>query len=303
MTDLNDIELRRLDFSILLLFRETLRTGKLTRAAERLGMTPSAASHGLGRLRRVFGDVLFLRRPHGLEPTEFARSLAPRIEMILAEARNALGQGRAFDVATVRRDVAIVASDMTLSLFAAPLLSLCRRHAPGLRLAFRAPAPGVAGHELRQGVVDLQIGPPTSGADLVSRVLYSERFRVIGRALKEPRLSLEDYLAAEHLLVAMDGSFRGVVDVALESLGLSRRVVASAPNFLAALTIIAQTDLLLTIPARLAQTHAVRTGLRHVDPPLDVRGYDVAISRARRERADPCLDWLSERIAEIAAAG
>ncbi|QLP97672.1 MAG: LysR family transcriptional regulator [Rhodoblastus sp.] len=300
MSDFDFVELRSLDFALLLLFRETLRVGKLTRAAERLGLTPSAASHGLGRLRRAFDDELFLRRPHGMEPTDRARRLAPMIESILAQTQEALSGERAFDVARLRRDVTLVASDMTLAILAAPLLACVRRDAPGLRVAFRAPLQGGAARELREGAVDMQVGPALRGDDLLVRPLYAETFRVLARRRRRS-LSLKNYLAADHLLVAMDGSFHGVVDEALRRRGLARRVVASVPNFLAALAMIAESDMLLTAPARLAQAHARAFGLSTCEPPLDVGAYDVSITRARRRRADPALDWLCDQIVAILA--
>jgi DNA-binding transcriptional LysR family regulator len=169
-----------------------------------------------------------------------------------------------------------------------------------LRLAFRSPTPDGAGRALREGTVDLQIGPPVLGERVERRKLYLENYQVVGRRLPSARLTLEDYVAADHLLVTMDGSFHGVVDIALGAMGLERRVVASAPNFLAALAIVAESDVLLTAPTRLARTHAGRFGLARLPPPLEVGGYEVAISRARRERPDPCLDWLCEAIAQIA---
>ena len=86
MTDIDDTKLRRLDFSLLLIFQEVYRARRSTAAAERLGLSQPAVSHALGRLRGFFGDPLFLRKPNGLQPTARAVELAPMIDALLARA-------------------------------------------------------------------------------------------------------------------------------------------------------------------------------------------------------------------------
>src|SRR5450432_4024283 len=97
MSDFDLNQIRRLDGGLLLVFRELLRTRRASTVAERLGLSPSAISHALGRLRDLFGDQLFVRRPHGFEPTRRALELGPRIEALIELSAQAISPDGGFD--------------------------------------------------------------------------------------------------------------------------------------------------------------------------------------------------------------
>ena len=103
MTDIDDTKLRRLDFSLLLIFQEVYRARRSTAAAERLGLSQPAVSHALGRLRGFFGDPLFLRKPNGLQPTARAVELAPMIDALLAHAADIVHGPQQFNPSSTRR--------------------------------------------------------------------------------------------------------------------------------------------------------------------------------------------------------
>src|SRR5690348_16868634 len=103
MSDIDTNKLRRLDGGLLLVFRELLRTGRASQAAARLGLSQPAISHALGRLRDLFDDPLFVRRPHGFEPTRRALDLGPQIERLIGLADAALSPDARFDPAHSRR--------------------------------------------------------------------------------------------------------------------------------------------------------------------------------------------------------
>src|ERR1700730_1003097 len=111
MSDMSNSKLRRLDGTLLLVFAEAYRLRKLTAVAQRLGMTQSAVSHALGRLREIFEDELFLRRPFGVEPTQRARDLAPRVEAIVRLTKQTLTEVDAFDPATSAREFRMTGLD------------------------------------------------------------------------------------------------------------------------------------------------------------------------------------------------
>src|SRR5687768_8137790 len=97
MSDIDQNKLRRLDGGLLLVFRELLRAGRASVAAERLGLSQPAISHALGRLRDLFDDPLFVRRPHGFEPTRRAQELGPQIEALIGLAGAALSPDNSFE--------------------------------------------------------------------------------------------------------------------------------------------------------------------------------------------------------------
>src|SRR4051812_25258438 len=122
MNDIDTVKLRRLDGGLLLVFRELLRTGRASIVAERLGLSQPAISHALSRLRDLFEDQLFIRRPHGFEPTLRAQQLGPQIETLISLAGEALDKGGGFDPATSDRIFRIAAPEFVTALIGAELI-------------------------------------------------------------------------------------------------------------------------------------------------------------------------------------
>src|SRR5690349_9146823 len=123
MSDIDSAKIAQLDGGLLLVLRELLRLRRTTPVAERLRLSQSAVSHALGRLRRLFGDPLFVRRPHGLEPTRHALELGPRIDALLESLNDALGLSARFDPATTTRGFRLAAPDSITTLLAPMLLT------------------------------------------------------------------------------------------------------------------------------------------------------------------------------------
>src|SRR3954454_8040926 len=127
--DLDQIKLRRLDFSMLLIFRDLVRSQKTTVVATQLGLSQSAISHSLSRLRALFGDPLFIRRPNGLEPTLRAMELLPKIEAVLRLTQDALSMTAEFDPAASARSFRLAGNDLVGAVIAPSLLGLLRKQA------------------------------------------------------------------------------------------------------------------------------------------------------------------------------
>jgi DNA-binding transcriptional LysR family regulator len=299
MPTIRQIDIRRLDMTLLLVFEGLLRERKATVVAERLGVTQSSVSHALKRLRDAFGDELFLRRPNGVEPTAHALALAPTVSAILELTRQALGGQAAFDPLAAEGTVRIGALDYHCALLAAPLLKRLRQEAPGLTVSFRPAARREALRALAADELDLALGyfwslPEEYGQE----VLFEEGYAVVGRAGHPAlrRLTLPRYLAAEHLIVSLDGELRGVVDRALATLGESRRLVAAVPFFLPALAAVAESDMLATLPERLVRSQAGRFALRRAKPPVALRSFTVGAVWHRRQARSGLREWLLARI-------
>jgi DNA-binding transcriptional LysR family regulator len=304
MSDIADTELRRLDMGLLLVFAETMRHRKLTRVAEQLGQTQSSISHALGRLRDIFGDPLFVRRPNGVEPTERAIALEPRIADILDLTRSALSKATTFDPASASDTVRIAAQDYHCALFAAPLAAACAARAPGLRMSFRPLARTAASAVMAAAEVDLVIGfNPRADARFMVQLLVEQGYAVVARH-GHPRvatdLTLPAYLRERHLLVSYRGDARGIVDTLLAQRGLSREVVMTLPYYLPALAAVAGSDLIATVPQRLAEAHGTQFGLQVIEPPLTIRRFAISVVRHRRHATSTLLDWVVEKMADPA---
>ncbi len=304
MTELSKSELRRLDVTLLLVFLGLLRHRKALDVAAELGLTQSAISQSLRRLRDIFGDPLFLRRPHGMEPTAVALALEGPVRQAVEALRGALGAVRAFDPAKAVGVVRIAALDAEQAALVPPLAARLRQAAPGLRLSVLPLGRGEALAALAEGRADLALGYIWDLPDWVlPEPLYEEGFLVVGPPAllpHAPALTLEAYCAADHVLVSLAGDLRGVADDRLAALGRSRRVVLGLPAFLPALSAAAEMGALLTLPARLARRFAPGFGLVTASPPLELRPFPVSVFRHRRNAADPQSLWLCRALARCA---
>lgn len=296
MSELSTSKLRRLDLTLLLVFLGLLRHRKAMNVATELGLTQSAISQALKRLRDVFDDELFLRRPHGMEPTATAIALEEPVARAVEALRGALGAAQSFDPALAAGIVRIAALDAEQAVLIPRFAARLRELAPGLRLSVQPFSRGDAIAALTEGRVDLALGFLWNLPDTIcGERLYDDGFLVVGRpeALPHaPRIALDAYCAADHVLTSPGGDMSGIVDDQLAAMGRSRRIVLGLPAFLPALAAVAASGALLTLPARLAGTFAPRFGLVTAEPPLPVRRFSVSAFWHRRNDADPRTRWL-----------
>jgi DNA-binding transcriptional LysR family regulator len=304
MSDLSTSQLRRLDLTLLLVFLGLVRHRKASVVASELGLTQSAISQALRRLRDIFQDDLFLRRPHGMEPTATALALEDPVRRAVEALRTALGTARAFDPATAEGILRIAALDAEQAVLIPPFAARLRLSAPGLRLSVLPLGRTDAVEALTEGRADLALGFMWDLPDtILSERLFQEGFLVAGlpKALPHaPALDLDAYCAADHVLISPAGDLRGVVDDRLAAMGRSRRIVLGLPAFLPALAAIAASGALLTLPSRLATRFAPGFGLVTATPPIEVRSFPVSAFWHRRNAADPRTAWLIRQLASSA---
>lgn len=301
MSDLSNNELRRIDLTLLLVFLGLMRHRKAALVAAELGLTQSAISQSLKRLRSIFSDPLFLRRPHGMEPTAAAQALEEPVSRAVEALRGALGMVRAFDPAKANGVLRIAAPDSHQAVLVPQLAARLRDAAPGLTLSVLPAGRMEAVEALVDARADLFLGflyePPET---ILSRVLYEETYLVVGRPdllPQAPAIDLAAYCAADHVLVSPGGDLRGIVDTELERLGQSRRVVLALPAFLPALAAVAASGAIVTLPSRLARAFAPGFGLVTAEPPLRIRPFAVSAYWHRRNEANPLTAWVCAQLA------
>lgn len=303
---MSEIDLRRLDLPLLLVFDELMRRRSMKKVAEHLGQTQSAISHSVARLRGVFGDDLFTRRPDGMEPTPRALNLQPKIGAILEMTRDALRPDAPFDPASATGNLRIAAHDYHCSLLAAPLIARCAREAPGLRPIFRPLRRREAMAALDASEIDLVLGYfPKLGAAFIAQPLLEQGYAVLV-AKSHPRrrklFTLDGYAAERHVLVSQSGDATGVVDGVLRQHGHVRSVVATVPYFMAVLSVVQQTDLIATVPERLAAAYAERFDLVALPAPVAIRRFTVSAARRARNHDDGLLDWATSAMRDAFSA-
>src|SRR5262245_53115639 len=291
-----ETDIRRIDVSLLLILRELARERRTTVVANRLGLSQSAVSHALARLRDVLKDPLFVRRSNGLEPTVRCLEYLPKVERLIGLARELVEDNAAFDPATTTRAFTLAGHDMILAKIMTPLIAHVRREAPGARIGFRAADGARALGHLERREAGLVFG--TFGklaTSFVAERLFKESFKVIARK-NHPALrhgfDLKRYLALNHLLVSFEAGYVGRIDHALRLQGLSRNVVASVPLFLEAFAAVGHTDLIATVPECLARAHATDFGLLVRDCPVKVESFDVFAVHNSAAANDGGLVWL-----------
>ena len=303
MRDINQIDLRLIDTTILLVFLGTMRHRKATAVAREMGLTQPAVSHALKRLRNLYDDPLFIRRAHGLEPTALARELEPKVRRIVRLISETLKESEEFNPASAATDVRIGAFDYELTGIIPELVAELRKVSPNIRVHAFPLHNDEALDALAQGHIDLSIGyfdfPAGSEKTFVAEDLYSEHYVLAGRRdhpLFSDDLTLEQIAAANHLLISPYGPIRNLVDHALLLHGYKRNIHTIVPSLFAALSIVENSDLVVTLPKRVAQNNAHRFDIVHKLLPIEAGTYQLHAVRHTRDAANPLHIWLLDRI-------
>lgn len=281
------------DLNLLVALDALLADGSVAGAARRLGLSASAMSRTLARLRAATGDPLLVRAGRGLVPTTRAALLRDRVRDLAEEARAVLRPAAGLDLATLDRTFTIRANEAFLEQFAACLVAAVTAAAPGVRLRF-APKPDKDVQPLRQGLVDLDIGVlGVTGPEVRVQALFRDRFIGavrVGHPLATGDVTPERYAACGHVVTSRPGRTSGPVDQALGALGLTRAVIAVVPGLPAALAIARASDLVALVPERLTAT--ARAGMYSFPLPVQTEAITVSQMWHPRLDADLAHRWL-----------
>lgn len=293
------------DLNLLLVLDALLRERSVTRAGSALGMSQPATSHALAKLRELFDDELLVRRTNDMEPTALAESLVAPLRDVLGGLEDLLWRERTFEPASADRELVLAVTDfveVTLLPHLLPRLPL----GPSLRLRLRPLGSELPEAALAEGHIDVAIGTVMSPpAAMRVSTLYHETFVAMVRrdhpCLAAP-MTVEVYAGLDHVLITSPGDGPGVVDFALAARALRRNVVLRTAHFLTVAPLVASSDLVCTLPARVAkhtcESHAIAT----FAPPVEVPGFDVAMYWHPRRERDPAVRWLREQLRAAASA-
>lgn len=284
-----------IDLNLLRVFDAVLRERGVTAAAVRLGLTQPGVSNALGRLRAVFRDPLFVRGPSGMDPTPFARELAEPVRQSLALLESALALGSGFDPATSTRAFRFYMSDLGQVEFLPPLVERVRVVAPAVRLEALALDLEDIGSALAAGTIDLAVGfLPGLDAPIRRQALFRDAYVCLMRThhpAAGARLTRKAFLDASHALVSYRGGHR-VIEEALERAGLARRIALRVPHFTVVPMVLERTDLILTLPARVARVYERSGKFVSLAPPVAIPPADVALHWHERFDGDLGNRWL-----------
>lgn len=305
MDDVDKARLRKLDVNVLLVFLGLMEHRKAASVARALDVTQSTVSHALGRLRDVFDDRLFLRSGGGLTPTSLALAIEPHVRASVEALDLALAGPPAFDPRRSGATLRVSALDHTMATLLPPFARRVDEAGSDLQLSIRSLPRDAAIKAFADDGLDLAVGffwdvPPM----LMRQTLRHDAYLVVGRAghpLLGGALTLDAYCGARHLNVSPDGAMQGVIDDALRAIGRRRRNVIAVPMFFPALTIVAETDLLATLPATMVRRYAALFDLESAEPPVELGRIEMSVVRHRRDEKNGMIDWAVAVLRDVCA--
>jgi DNA-binding transcriptional LysR family regulator len=295
--------LSRPDLNLLVTLDVLLAEGNVARAARRLRLSPSAMSRALARLRETTGDPLLVRAGRGLVPTPRALELRERVSQLVQESEAVLRPAGKPELRQLVRTFTLRTSDGFVENFGPALLARVAGEAPGVRLRFVQKLDKESAL-LRDAAVDLETGvvDEATGPEVRAQALFRDRFVGVvrvGHPLAEGEITPERYAAGRHVLVSRKGSEKGLIDEALEPLGLEREVATIVGGFSAALVLARASGLIATVPER--HTDELRTGMYSFALPFPTPEITVSMLWHPRLHADPAHRWLRECVRETCA--
>jgi DNA-binding transcriptional LysR family regulator len=296
-------KLPRVDLNLFIVFDAIYREGNLTRASQKLNLSQPAVSHALSRLRENFDDPLFERSGKGVAPTPLAKAIVGRVRAALAEFESALSEGLAFDPAKSEREFTFACRDVLEATALSSLMRILQNEAPGVSVrSVRLPRKELES-ALASGRVDLaaDVILPFS-KDVKHQALVAESMVVAMRRdhpLADKPWNLDAYLSADHVLVSSRAEGPGMEDYALSRIGRHRQIRLRCQNYYSAIHVIANTDLLVTLPATYAQQLEASIGYYVRPLPLHMDALEVHVYWHAKAESDPAVMWLRDQMASV----
>lgn len=310
-----------LDLNLLRVLDVMLEERSVTRAGARLGLSQSAVSHALNRLRYALSDELFVRGPNGMQPTPRALEMGPRVHAALTQLQTAIATAD-FSPATSERRFVVASGSYACAVLGPPLVSRMAELAPLAELAI-----GQYGFDVFDRVdahrVDFVIGGVvTAPPRFVREVIAQERLAWLVRAdhplARLDKVELEDLVSAPHvvisgaalaediperrgLVIRASWEDAGAFENALAARGLTRRVGVSVPDSYSAIAVVARSDMVTLIPRRLAQLSAESGRLKLIEPPYPSTPVDIGLIYLKERLAEPAIAWMRDLIRKVAA--
>ena len=297
--DISDV-----DISLLLVFEALSKTQNVTAAGTLLGLSQSATSYTLNRLRTVFEDPLFVRTNAGMQPTPYATELIGPVTEVLKLIRTQVIKRPPFDALNSTRCFTINMNDIAQISFLPQMLGYMRQHAPNCDLqAVDLDLPALV-RGLESGDIDLAYGyyPDLTAAGLYQQRLFEHTFVCLCRSDHpriRSRLSLERFMAESHILVKPRGKSPEIFEKALRDRGLVRRVRLTLPNFMSVPSIVAISDYIVTVPISLGQAFVKFEQVKMLDTPFAAPTYDIKQHWHARLHKDEANMWLRRSIQAV----
>lgn len=293
-----------LDLNLLRVFEAMLTHQHVTAAAREVGLSQSALSNALGRLRLHFDDPLFVKTGQGMLPTPRALQAADRVRQALALIRASTERPEGFDMQSSGRTLRFYMSDVGEAVLLPPLMKRLRSLSADLRIeTYQIPTETIP-DRLATGEIDFAAGylpnlPPGIRKARLFREHYvcmTSRSYPLG---PQGRMTLKNFLAAQHVLIDSLGSGHRTIERSFEQRGIQPSAALRVPHFMVIPLIVAQTDLIVTIPSRAAHAFAEIVPVRIHPLPMKIPAFDVVLAWHQRFDEDPPLRWMRALLGEL----
>jgi len=289
------------DYNLLATLDALLAEGSVVGAARRLGLSPSAMSRALTRLRQTTGDPLLVRAGRGLVPTPRAQVLRDQVHRLVEEVEGVLRPDQALDLSELRRTFTLRTSDGFVENYGAALIARVMAEAPGVRLNFIQKTDKDSAL-LRDGRIDLETGvvEESLGPEVRTQSLFRDRLVAVVRAghpIDQRSIAPAWYVEADHVTVSRSGREVDAVDLKYLPTDFQRRVVTIVNGFASALALARASDLVATVPDR--HTANLRVGMVSFSLPIPTTEFAVSMLWHPRVDADPAHQWLRSCVREI----
>ena len=297
MSLMRDVHLRNLDLNLIHPLHALLEECHVTRAAKRSFLSQSAMSRALERLREMFEDPLLVRNGRGYERTARGERVLRELESLMPRLEDMV-RGERFDPAQSQEVFRVAMSDHAAMIMLPSLLASVRRAAPHVKLEVSASGADTF-EDVAAGRIDTFLCAEEAPPSLESETLFTWDFVcLVGAALRvrARRLTLKQYLEFEHVLVEIRQGQQALVDRVLSQLGAKRRVAITLPFFVPAIFAIAQTDLVLTVPRRLAKITTGIAGVHFVEAPREIKSFPYFMAWHPRLTNEPAHKWFHEQL-------
>ena len=296
------LEAKDIDLNLLVIFQHVFQERQISAVARQLGLSQPAVSNALARLRRAVGDELFVRTATGMQPTPRAQELADSVTVALRHITFALNPKEDFDASTSQRQFTIAMTDVGEVYFMPLLAATLHACAPHLCLTTVRASSIDLKTEMESGRVDLAIGAFDDLSEAwYQRRLFKQNYVCMFRQthpLADKQIEMKEFVAAQHLIVASQEQPYLKINQSLEKAGISASAHFKVPHFVAVPYIVSSSDLLVTVPQKLAERAAVPFGLKYVKPPLRLPSLQTNIFWHRRYHQDAGNLWLRHFISE-----
>jgi len=294
------VNLRSLDLNLLLVFDAIYAERSISRAASSLHLSQPTVSNALARLRLRLADPLFVRSARGMAPTPRAKALAEPVRRALELLERGLRGERGFDFALSDREFVIAVEDYGETVILPRFIDWLAKAAPNVRIRIRPEPAALLKAEMRDGAVDLALDYfklPDVG--FRSKPLLTETLLSLTRrahpSVRE-QLSLEKFLALRHVVVAPRPSAMPMIDLALAKRGLQRHIAVTVPHFLSMPMMVQTSDMVCTLPRRMAHLYADHFRLKAHAVPLRLPQFPVYLIWHASADDDASHQWLREQL-------